>query len=269
MLRILKRASALIGAAALPSPALAGAWTMPEGKGQVVVAATVSEAKTSFDANGDRQPTLRYNKQELQMLLEYGITDRVTAILAPGLQRVEIALPVNARRTGLGFTEFGGRFRLMQGGTRDFSWVLSAQTTMRVPGTYDTANPAAIGYTGMEVDVRGLLGASFTVGGWPAFVDLQLAQRFRTGGPPSEWRADFTAGVRLAPQWGLLAQSFNVISEGDGSPPFTSTNYHKLQMSVIYYLTEQWALQGGLFTTVAGRNALQENGLLVGTGYKF
>jgi protein XagA len=235
----------------------------------VVVTATASQATKTFDANGDLQPTARYNKQELQALLEYGITDRVTAMFAPGLQRVEISSPTYAHRTGLGFTEFGGRFRLLQGETADFSWVLSAQGTLRVPGTYDTANPAAIGYTGMEADIRGLLGASFIVGGWPTFVDLQLAQRFRTEGPPSEWRVDLTAGTRFAEKWGLLAQSFNVFSEGSGSPPFTSTNYHKLQMSLIYYLTDQWALQGGLFTTFAGRNALQENGVMVGTGYKF
>ena len=263
------RASSLIGLMLVPSAALAGAWTMPEGKGQVIVSATASRTDKSFDAHGDLQSTPRYNKQELQALIEYGVTDRFTAIFAPGLQRVEIGPPVDARRTGLGLTEFGGRVRLLQGEAQDFSWVVSAQTTMRIPGTYDTGNPAAVGYTGMEVDMRGLVGASFSAGGWPAFVDFQLAQRFRTGGPPSELRADATFGVRPDPHWGLLAQSFNVFSQGDGSPPFTSTNYHKLQMSVVYYLTEQLAVQGGLFTTVAGRNALQENGLVLGAGYKF
>ena len=49
----------------------------------------------------------------------------------------------------------------------------------------------------------------------------------------------------------------------------TSYNYHKLQLSVVYDLTPQWAIQAGAFTTFAGRNALQENGILLGTWYKF
>ena len=35
-------------------------------------------------------------------------------------------------------------------------------------------------------------------GGWPAFVDVQLGQRFRTGGPPNETRVDLTFGLRTA-----------------------------------------------------------------------
>jgi hypothetical protein len=38
--------------------------------------------------------------------------------------------------------------------------------------------------------VRGLLGHSFVVGTWPAFFDMQVAQRFRAGGAPDEFRAD-------------------------------------------------------------------------------
>ena len=40
-------------------------------------------------------------------------------------------------------------------------------------------------------------------------------------------------------------------------------------MSVIYDLTPQWSLQGGAFTTFAGSNALQENGVVTGVWYRF
>ena len=78
---------------------------------------------------------------------------------------------------------------------------------MRVPGTNDTSNPAAIGYTGDETDVRALSATSFSFGGMPAFVDLQLAQRFRADAPPNEFRADVTFGVR--PGRALAACSCN------------------------------------------------------------
>jgi hypothetical protein len=210
-------------------------------------------------------PTPRYGKFELQGLIEYGLTDRFTVIAAPGLQHVDIAAPTSAQRTGLGYAEFGGRYRVLTGD----SWVFSAQTTVRIPGTADSANPAAIGYTGVETDIRGLLGYSFGIAGMPSFVDLQLAQRFRGGAPPDEFRADVTLGIRPAPKWLVLAQSFNVFSEGSGVPPFTSYDYQKFQLSAVYELTPWFALQAGVTTTYAGRNALQENGLVLGAWYKF
>jgi protein XagA len=253
-----------LGALASPCAALAGAWTLPQGGGQAVVTATASTANRGFDGSG-LTPAPRYNKLELQGLLEYGLTDRFTIIAAPGLQHVDIAAPTDARRTGLGYTELGGRHQLLQAR----SWVFSGQAMVRLPGTNDISNPAAIGYTGTEVDIRGLAGYSFVLRDMPAFVDLQLAQRFRTGGSPNELRADATFGLTVAPQWLVMAQSFNVVSEGAGAFPFASYDYYKLQLSAVHALTQSWSLQFGGFTTYAGRNALQENGVIVGTWYRF
>lgn len=241
---------------AFPSDLLAAAWTLRAGDGQAIVTGTPSSGDQVFDATGNLKPTPRYNKIEIQGLVEYGVTDQLTAIVSPMLQHVDIADP-DARRTGLGYTEFGGRYQVLKGD----SWVFSGQTTMRVPGTFDNANPAAVGYTEPEVDVRGLFGYSFTAGAMPAFVDLQVAQRFRIGDVPNEFRADGTFGLRVAPGWLVLAQSFNVISEG-GSPEIPSYHYHKLQLSAVYDVTPTVALQLGAFTTYAGRNALQENGIV-------
>jgi hypothetical protein len=181
------------------------------------------------------------------------------------LQHVDIGAPVDAQRTGLGYSEFGGRVRLFQGD----SWVVSGQTTLRVPGTFDRSNPAALGYTDTQVDVRALVGYAFKLGAWPAFLDVQMAQRFSLGWQPDEFRADITFGVRPAPKWLLLAQSFNVVSEGAGTWGFPAYDYYKLQLSGVYSVTPKLSLQLGAFTTYTGRNALQDNGLLMGAWYRF
>jgi hypothetical protein len=262
---VLKRCVGVgLGVLVSPCAAVAGAWTLPQGSGQAVLTLTGSSANSAFDGSG-LAPAPRYNKLEPQGLFEYGVTDQFTVIAAPGLQHVDIASPTDARRTGLGYTELGGRYRLLQAG----SWVLSGQATLRVPGTNATSNPAAIGYTGAETDIRGLAGYGFVLRTMPAFVDLQVAQRFRAGAPPNELRADATFGLQVAPQWLLLAQSFNVFSEGAGRAPFTSYDYYKLQLSAVYSLTAAVSLQLGGFTTYAGRNALQENGALVGAWYRY
>ena len=130
---------------------------------------------------------------------------------------------------------------------------------LREPGTDQATNPAAIGYTDPELDTRALFGKGFSISGLPAYVNLQVAQRFRFGDPPDEFRFDATFGLFVAPKWLLLAQSFNVISEGAGrNVLFPAYDYEKLQLSVIYSVTNTLALQFGGFTTFSGRNALQD-----------
>jgi hypothetical protein len=254
-----------LGLTASVREAMAGAWTLDAGTGQMVVTDTLSRGIDIFDAARNLQPTPRYTKDELQGLFEYGATDWFTVILEPMLQHVDIAAPVDAQRTGLGYSEFGGRVRLFQGD----SWVISGQTTLRVPGTFDRSNPAALGYTDTQVDVRALVGYAFKLGAWPAFLDVQMAQRFSLGWQPDEFRADITFGVRPAPKWLLLAQSFNVVSEGAGTWGFPAYDYYKLQLSGVYSVTPKLSLQLGAFTTYTGRNALQDNGLVMGAWYRF
>jgi hypothetical protein len=245
--------------------AFAGAWTLDQGVGDVIVTGTAMQASRSFSSGSNLQPAAQYNKDEAQALFEYGVTSWFTAILAPSLQHVDIAPPFGGERSGLGYTDIGGRVRIWS----DSSWVVSGQLAVRIPGTFDNTNTAAIGYTDTEVDLRGLVGYSFKVGTLPSFVDVEVAQRFRIGGPPDEFRADATFGVNVTDKWLLLAQSFNVTSEGAGTWGYGSFGYYKLQLSAVYALTKSLSLQGGGYTAYWGRNALQENGLVVGAWYKF
>ena len=245
--------------------ALAGAWTLDSGVGQVFLTGTLSTSDLIFNPARQMQGAPRYSKFEAEALLEYGVSEHFTAIVGPGVQDINIAAPVNAQRSGLGYTELGGRYQLLQAD----SWVASGQLLLRLPGTTDSSNPAAIGYTDVQTDVRALLGHSFTLGSMPAFIDLEAAQRFCSAGAPDEFHADLTFGVRLAPRWLLLIQSFNVLSEGSGTWGFSSYDYEKAQLSVVYGVSAALSLQVGGFSTYAGRNAIQENGLVLGAWYKF
>ncbi len=262
---MLKRCVGLVfGVLVGPTAALAGAWTLPEGTGQMLATVAASTATSGFDDTG-LTSIPRYNQLDADALLEYGLTNQLTVILQSGLQHIDIAAPIDAARTGFDYTEFGGRYQFLQAD----GWVLSCQALLELPGTTDTSNPAAIGYTDVEADFRALLGKSFMLGAMPAFVDLEVAQRQRGDGAPNEFRADGALGVQVMPRWLLLAQSFNVMSEGTGSPIFGSYDYEKFQLSAVYALTPTWSLQGGGFTTYAGRNALQENGAIFGVWHRF
>jgi hypothetical protein len=248
-----------------PTAAFAGAWTLDAGQSIAIVTGTLSQSDKAFDGGGNTQSIPRYSKNELQALFEFGATSWLTLMLAPSLQHVDIAAPFEARRDGLGYTDLGARMRLGGGD----NWVVSGQAILRIPGTFDKSNPAAVGYTDPEFEMRALFGYSFAAGTWPAFLDVQAAQRFRFDGPPDEFRADVTLGVRPDARWLVLLQSFNVVSEGAGTWGLPSYSYSKLQLSAVYSLTPKLSLQLGGYTTYWGQNALQENGLVVGAWYKF
>jgi hypothetical protein len=254
-----------LGVMLSPTMAFGGAWTLDTGQGVAIVSGSPVASTKGFDGSGNLQSIPHYNKQELQLLLEYGYTDWLTLILAPSLQRVTIGPPIDAQRAGLGYTDMGARVRLWSNN----SWAISAQTTFRLPGTSDTSNVAAIGYTDPEIDVRGLVGYSFKAGTLPAFIDVELAQRFRLGGPPDEFRTDVTFGIYPTDRWLVLLQSFTVMSEGAGTAGYSSYAYDKFQLSAVYALTPRVSLQLGGYTTYHGRNALQENGLVASVWYKF
>ena len=118
----------LFGLLSAPSAAWAGAWTLPQGTGQWFATITASEANNYFNGSG-LASTPRYDKDEAQVLVEYGLTDRLTAIVEPELQHIDIAAPTSAERTGLGYTEFGARYGFVE----DPTWVFSGQATLRPP----------------------------------------------------------------------------------------------------------------------------------------
>lgn len=161
--------------------------------GQWLATLSSSTSTSYLEGSNSLMSTPRYDKDELAALIEYGLTDHLTGILNPGLQHIDIAAPTNAERTGLGYTEFGARYGFFEAPT----WVVSGQATLRIPGTTDIANPAAIGYTDVEADFRALLGHNFKIADMPAFFDVEVAERVRTAGAPSEFRVDGTLGVKV------------------------------------------------------------------------
>jgi protein XagA len=246
-----------------------GAWTLPVGARQVIVTGTFVSGDRLFDARGRLVPVPEYRKFELTPFAEFGVTDWLTAIASTSLLSVSAegyaGNPRTDRYTGPGYTELGARARLAEIGNT----VLSAQSTVRLPGALDDNNRAEIGNTEPEFDGRLLGGIGFSLGAWPSFVDVQAAYRLRAGPLPNEARLDLTLGTRPLPGVLLLAQSFNVWGNGEWPGVYKRGQYHKLQGSVVVQLTPAWSAQLGLVGTVAGRNALRERGAILAAWAQF
>ncbi len=255
---------ALATSAVRPEDAQAAAWTLPKGDGQAILTGIASDSPRGFDARGHSVDIATYDKADAYLLIEYGLTDAITLIANPSLRHVSVD-DASSDTNGLGYTELGARWRVARGDT----WVASLQATARFPGEERRDGRVQVDSTGEEYDVRGLLGRGFPVFGKPAYVDLEGGYRVRQGGPPDEFHADVTVGVRPVTRVLLLAQAFNVVSKGAGTGIFGESRYSNVYVSGVYDLDRHWSVQVGGYTTVAGRNALEERGGVIGLWYRF
>ena len=257
----------LLGLTLAPLAAQAGAWTLGTGEGQIILQTTAASANQEFGPSSDLLSSRPYEKVEVDLVFEYGATDWLTLIAAPQFLAVSLGDPAPASYAGPGYQDLGARVRLWH----DAASVVSAQAVGRFPGTGSSSSAAAVGYEDAEVDLRLLAGTNFTLFDKPAFVDVQVAQRLRFGNPPDEFHLDVTLGVRVAERWQVLAQSFNVVSEGAGEGPYfgDSYEYYKVQLGAAYDLTAALTLQLSIVGTVFARNAPQENGVVAAAYYRF
>ncbi len=255
----------LLTAFNMPHSAFAGAFMQKEAEGQVIISISSMDARHSFNKSGIVIPVAKTHKTEPSIFAEYGLQDWINVFVQGSYTHNQVGAPVNATYSGLGYSEFGGRIRIVE--ARGF--VLSAQSSLRLPGPSDHQNPAQIGNTGLETDNRLLIGKSFELGGFPVFSDVSIGYRTRAGLPANEWRSDFTLGVRPWSRFMILAQSFNAVSDGRGRFGFPNLSFSKLQFSAVYEFKQKWSLQIGGYTTLIGRNYNRETGAIAALWRQF
>lgn len=248
-------------------PAHAGAWTIEEGRGQAILQTSIITSSQSFGPSSDIYSSRPFDKVEVNLVFEYGAREWLTLILAPQYLHVKLGEPDRSTYSGPGYIDGGARVRLWADETR----VVSAQTVVRVSGTGNSGSAAATGNEDTELDLRLLGGFFFHLFGRASYLDIQVAERLRFGDPPDEFRLDATLGVRTAPRWQLLFQSFNVISQGAGKGPDfgVSYEYYKVQLGAAWDVNPALTLQGAMVSTLFARNAPLENGMVMSALYRF
>ncbi|MGG5808702.1 hypothetical protein [Falsiroseomonas sp. CW058] len=248
--------AALLAPAAM---AFGAAWTLPRGTGQAIVTTTYTQGTRYMRPDGAAQRLPEYRKAETSALVQYGLTDDVTLIAMPSLLGARTGGATADDYLGLGHTDLGARARIWHDG----QGVIALQALGRLPGAGDDRRPAQLGNTDAQLDLRLLLGRGFTVQEMNGWMNAEAAYRARFGDAPNEWRFDLTLGLRPSPAWAVLAQSFTVVTDGEGRGAYPSSWYTKAQLSLLYEVAPSWTLQAGAFTTLAGENALREHGALV------
>lgn len=167
--------------------------------------------------------------------------------------------------TGSDESAIGARLRLYGRPGR----VVSLQVLVQPPLGGDRAGQLATGGArALATDLRLQLGQGFAIGGWPAFVDAAPGVRLRADPFPNEVRLDLALGVRPIPRLMFLLQDFSSFAPSRG-PAIQRTDYSKVQASLVYDLSRQWSVQGGVFRTIAGRNAVRESGPMAALWVRF
>lgn len=242
-------------------PAAAGPWNRPQGQGLAIVDYTLDSGTDYFDGRGRLAPARSYSKSELAAYVEYGATDSLTLIARPSLDDIRIGAPDAGRYRGLGEGTVGAQWQALAFGPA----VLAVQGTFTLPGSISRSNPALVGNTSREGDLRVLAGANLPLPFRP-FLDLQASYRLRSGGAAAEGHADATVGFYPTDRLLVLLQSFTTVPVGPGDLRSRST---RVAATGVYALTQAWALQFGAFTTASGRDALHGRGFTAGVWHYF
>ncbi len=249
--------------AAVPCPAVAGAFLMDEGYGQFIAGVGLSEGSRRFDSGGQAQPSPAYRKILASGYLEYGWRSWLTLIAAPTLAR-QGGVAAN-QVTGSDESAIGARLLLYARPGQ----VVSLQALVQPPLGGDRASQLASGGgRSLATDLRLQAGQGFAIGAWPAFVDAAPGVRLRADPFPNEARLDLTFGVRPIPRLMLLLQDFSSFAPSRG-PAVQRTDYSKVQASLVYDLSRRWSIQVGVFRTIAGLNAVRETGPLAALWTRF
>lgn len=240
----------------------AGAWTLPQGSSQVIVTAAYSSADEMFDDNGKAVANETFEKYELRGYGEYGVTDWATVVLQPEFRSKRQG---DAREDGFGRVDLGLRLRVWQS---DFA-VASVEAAISAPGQSGSLVPLNGGDTDWEFDLRALYGRGFDIGWRHGFADLQIGYKHRVGEPADEVALDLTLGLDVTGDAFAMLQSFNRVSVGSADAPFGKTYEHKVALSGVYRLGDDWSVQSGVQLTAFGRNVLKERGVFAAIWKKF
>jgi len=242
----------------LATIAKAGAWTEADGEGRAILTLRGATADDYFDSAGDEAAGPTFRKDGVELYVTYGVTDTTTLVVQTAYVDLHPDSPA-ASASGWDETQIGVQHQIWA--TDD--QVFSAQLSLLAPGNRDLTSGGA------DWEARALYGQAFQMFGRPAFIDLELAYRWRANGYADQLRPELTLGVWVEADLMVMAQSFNTFTTTSGADQYFEGEQSKVQLSAVYRVSEDVALQFGAFTTVDGANTPAERGALAALWFDF
>ncbi len=251
---------------ASPYRVKAGAWGQPTGQTELITSAFFYQTEEYVAPDGTVQPQPTFRKYSLFSYLEHGLTEDWTigANLELAHARERRQNGQSQQNSGVGVMELFGRYQL----AREENWALSIQPLVALPSSYETDPAPDIGHDQTDLQVGILFGGTFSLLGRLHYVDTALHYRHRLSTPSDQLRGEVTLGLRITDDWELLTQLFHIHNLGDAIAgpqgvrltPEEDYRLTKLQISGLYHMTEDVALQLGGFAHLHARNTGGDGG---------
>jgi len=255
-----------------PGYVQAGAWTQPQGHGQIILNGYYYTADKRFDNSGNTVALPQYNKYELNPYVEYGYTDFLTLGANLSLQAVsQESGSGTLTNYGLGDSEFFARVRLWQKG----GMVVSAMPLVKLPSPERASEQPKIGATHPDAALGIAGGYGFELFGQHHFADVAAMYRYRFGTPENQINFSTTLGIGITPRWTVLPQVFvTQRAETPTAATFTQSSGDdydatKLQLSAAYAYSPTTTFQAGVFGDVDGKNTGIGRGVLLSVWRNF
>ena len=245
-----------------PTVALGGAWTLPQGTGQLI---ETLYGWTGFGSPWGGNPPANQSRFDAQTYVQYGLTDSLTVFGETAFEHYSIGQPTPDTYNGLDYSGLGLRQKLWSTG----EWIFSGEATAFIPGAHDSKAPAEEGNTGWAGEARLNAGRNFALWGVPGFLDAEVAYRLRTEGPPDEWHGDLTVGFKFTPKIMLMLQDYTTVSMNTNNPTFPAWRSSVAEASVVYALNDKWSIQVGVFSTVWTVKTNSQHGAVVAVWWNF
>jgi hypothetical protein len=243
----------------LTNLAYAGAWTQSSGSGQVILTLDYYRATQLWDTRGNKQPQKHYSKYELSPYFEYGLRDDITIGANLSLERAS----QNSTNWGLGDSEVFLRKRIYNHN----GFVASVEPMIKLPSPESSTAQPRIGSSNLDLAMGLSGGYGFSAYGNNHFVGVDSQYRRRLGKAKDQLKITASAGIGITKRWMLMPQSFlTYCTAKSTTASFTQSsaddyNQARLQLSVLYKLSDTTSLQTGGFADIDGKNAGVGKGL--------
>lgn len=284
---MMKYAASLLAACLVAPNAFAGAWTHDKGKGLIISGTSYNQANLAFDSESSLTTPVEFQKIDSTFYLEYGLTDQLTLVGNSALQDVTFT-------SSEGLQNFSGfatsKLGLRRGININSPWKLAVQPSLVIPAGGESVPDGDLGIGGIGAEVRVLAGRPIKLGNRYGFFNAEAAYDYRSGAAPRQITADLTLGIQMINHVKIIGQGFyrntnDAVFDGDA---ILANESLKLQASIVVDLpnwnfkkktnaeddeeaivedapksTRKTSLQLGVFQTVAGRNIVREQGVIV------
>lgn len=250
------------------TPAIAGAWLMPEGEGLAITQLTYFSSDRYWDMDGSAQAQDRFNKWEIQPYVEYGLTDKVTIGGSGYLQHVG---QDGASNKGIADPEFFLRMNLWKRGPH----VVSLQPLVKLPSLFEHNDSVPRGGSkSTDAEISLLYGRNLDWLSPRDWFDARLGYRYRSQDLNAQYKADMALGLSPAPDWQIIPALRSIAAEEIETGPFAQTgdldyDLVKAELTVAYLLPGGNWLQASYFDHLAGAQTGDGQGVAIGYAVRF